>query len=132
MPRKLPSAFMDKSLRVNGWIWRGSIRIDALDAYRQAGRSQALSDTVGDCQAGGEPRRFNAKQVDQSGQAMTGRQLDMKIRRRFARAGKLWPDAAVAGLQALAVEVGEIAAHGLSERLPQSGIDRVIDVLQVM
>jgi hypothetical protein len=63
-----------------------------------------LRRAFGDGQAGGQPRRLDAEQVDQPGQAVLARPLDGEVGWRFPWGAAFRPDAAAGGRQASTVE----------------------------
>src|SRR5262245_4822343 len=88
---------------------------------------QAPRDLVRDGEAGSKARRFDAEQVDQTGNAVRLRPLDDEIFGWPAGRLQLGPDAGVTRLQRTVAQVRVVAADGGVERLRAAHVDVVVD-----
>src|SRR6185437_10233903 len=83
----------------------------------------------GDGERGGKPRRFNAIEVDEAGDAVLGRALQPEIRRGLAATADLGADAGIARLQRAVAEIGPVCADRGVEALAAARIDGVVDAV---
>ena len=86
-------------------------------------------DQLGERQRGGQPRRFDAEEVDEARNAVLARALDDEIGGALARPDDLGPDAGIARLQRAVGQGRPIAPDGGVETLAAARVDRVVDVV---
>src|SRR5687767_12389693 len=81
---------------------------------------------LGEGEAGGQPRRLDAEEMRQAGNAVRRGALDLEVGRRLARAGGLRPDAAVARQQRAVGQPRPVAPDRRVKARGAAGVDGVI------
>src|SRR6185503_1247605 len=83
----------------------------------------------GEGERGGEPRRLDAEEMHQSGDAVLARSLDVEVGRRLAGAGGLRADAGVAGRESAVGQSGPVAPDRGVEAIGPLRVDVVADAV---
>lgn len=105
---------------------RRTIRLTSWQAQRSR-RFEPSDDFVADHQGRGQPRAFDAEQLDETGHAMRGRPVNAEIGCRPVRTAKLGAHAAIGRDEVVVRQSRPVPSYRLDELDRTSRIDRVVD-----